>query len=321
MTSTFVKATKRKSKFRFAIAGPSGSGKTWTALECAKALSPDGKIAFIDTEAGSSNLYADFFDFKVTDISDDYHPYKFIEKIHEAEREGFEVIVLDSISHAWNQVGGVLEIVDREKKRLGGDGRAAWAIGTKIHNEFIQAMIGSKCHIVATMRSKQAYNWDKNSKDRTTTKKFGMDPIQRDGMDYEFTVFATIDTNHTLIIDKTRIKSITDMVIDKPGAEFFQIIKDWLESGAEPLPIPGLVTEAKAIQLRMLLSDVFKDESFTKMGIPTQIVHDRLRVLADSKDEIIEDGRVTGVFFKMLDRSVSLDEAKAAAHSVIDGKN
>src|SRR5665811_318110 len=112
----FQKATKQRVKARFAIDGPSGSGKTFTALVAATALAENGKIAVIDTEHGSASLYSDAFSFDVLEL-DNYHPNNYIKAIEMAEKQGYDVIVIDSLSHAWEGEGGALDLADEAAKR------------------------------------------------------------------------------------------------------------------------------------------------------------------------------------------------------------
>lgn len=131
----FQKATKKQAKGRMAIDGPSGSGKTFTALRVAKALAPTGKIAVIDTERGSASKYADLFSFDVCEIADDFHPNHYIKALKEAEEAGYEVVVIDSLSHAWEGAGGVLELTDKAAARSkAGNSYTAWRETTPIHS-------------------------------------------------------------------------------------------------------------------------------------------------------------------------------------------
>ena len=60
MSFNLSEAKRSKAKLRLTIDGPSGSGKTYSALLIAYGLCGDwSKIAVIDTERESANLYAD----------------------------------------------------------------------------------------------------------------------------------------------------------------------------------------------------------------------------------------------------------------------
>ena len=103
--SGFRKATVKNRKFRAAIMGTAGSGKSLTSLILASTLGK--RIALIDTEHGSAEMYANTFEFDTLNLTE-YHPQKYIDAVKEAAKEGYEVVVIDSLSHAWSGKVGVL---------------------------------------------------------------------------------------------------------------------------------------------------------------------------------------------------------------------
>lgn len=239
----FTKATKHEAKLRLAIAGPSGSGKTYSALAIATGLG--GPIAFVDTEHGSASKYADLYSFDVLELHAPYHPDKYIEAIQGAAQAGYNVVILDSISHAWNGAGGLLELVEQVSKRMKTpNSYTAWGDVTPIQNRFIEAIVSANIHVIATMRSKQEYVQDKDERTgRTIISKKGMAPIQRDSMEYEFDIFLEMNMDNEGIVGKTRCPEMTGKVYSKPGKQVADILAKWL--GGEPLPISGDVLFAK----------------------------------------------------------------------------
>lgn len=234
----FQKATRKQAKARVAIDGPAGSGKTYTALIAAKSLANGGKVAVIDTERGSASLYADEFDFDVLELTN-FNPRNYIQAIHEAEQASYTVIVIDSMSHAWEGEGGVLDMHDAATKRQKTENSyTAWKDVTPIHREFVDAMLQSPCHIIATMRAKMEYSQEKDGNGKTVIRKIGLAPVQRAGTEYEFTVVCDMDTEHTLTVSKSRCKPLSDKIARMPGAEFFNVLRDWLNSGDAPVPQP-----------------------------------------------------------------------------------
>lgn len=231
------KVTKEKARLRLALSGPSGAGKTYSALSIAKAMG--GRICLFDTEYGSAAKYASEFEFDGGLIQNDYHPDKYIEAIRAAEASGYDIIILDSLSHAWNGPGGVLELVSAASKRKGGNSYAAWDDVTPIYRRLIHTIMGSKCHIIVTLRAKQDYLQEKDSNGRTQIKKVGMAPEIREGFSYEMDIEGLLDIDHALIIGKTRCPALDGKVFTKPGAEFAAIVKTWLEDGA---PAPERIT-------------------------------------------------------------------------------
>jgi hypothetical protein len=219
----FKKATKAKSKARILLSGASGSGKTTAALTIASQLGK--RIAVIDTESGSASLYSDKFNFDVLELGPPYSPERFIEGVEAAEQAGYEVIVIDSITHEWSGPGGVLDI-----KTKMGDRFQDWAKVTPRHEAFVQALLRSKAHIVATVRSKQGYAIDEKNR----PKKVGLEPQQRDGLDYEFTLVFAINESHMAEATKDRT-GIFDSKPEIISSATGKRLVDWLNSGADPV--------------------------------------------------------------------------------------
>lgn len=247
----FQKAVKHEAKLRLSLAGPSGSGKTYTALTLATALADGQPIAVIDTERGSASKYSDIFSFDVMEL-DTFHPEKFVAGIKEAQEAGYAVLVIDSLSHAWNGTGGLLDIVDGiAKRRYNGNTFAAWKDATPLQNQLIDTITGSTLHVIVTMRAKQEYSSEKNEKTgKTEVKKLGMAPIQRDGMEYEFDIAADMDIDNTMIVQKSRCSALSGQIIPKPDDKVADILKVWL-SGEPASEKPKEVQQSS--QLRELL--------------------------------------------------------------------
>lgn len=233
----FKKATKFESKLRLALAGPSGSGKTYTALTLAHALANGGGVAVIDTERGSASKYADAFpEFDVQEL-DTFHPNNYINAIHEAEAAGYAVLVIDSLSHAWNGPGGLLEQVEAITKRSkNGSSFNAWGEATPLQNKLIDAITRSKLHIICTMRTKTEYVIEPNQYGKSAPRKVGTAPVQRADVEYEFDVYADLDVDNTLIIHKSRCSELANAVISKPGPEVAETLKAWLSGAPAPAP-------------------------------------------------------------------------------------
>lgn len=227
--SAFQKATRKRAKARIGLVGTAGSGKTFSALKLAFGMG--GKVAVIDTENGSADLYAELGEYDVAPISPPFTVQKYLNLIKEAEKV-YDIIIIDSLSHAWAGTGGLLEEVD---KRAGsGNKFAAWRDITPMHNSLIDAILQSPAHIIATMRSKTEYVLEENDKGKKVPRKVGMAPVQREGMDYEFTLVFDIDqSKHFAIASKDRT-GLFDGTCDKLDTSHGAKIKEWLDSGDEP---------------------------------------------------------------------------------------
>lgn len=237
MTNPFQKATKKESLLRMAITGPSGGGKTYTALTIGAALIPSAKVALIDTERGSASKYADQFSFDVLEL-DDFRPAVYVRAIEAAQANGYNVLIIDSLSHAWFAQGGVLSIVDDEAARSKtGNTFMAWRKGTEVQNQLVDAILASKMHVIATMRSKTEYVIETDSRGKQVPRKIGLAPVQRDGVEYEFDVVAEMDITNTMLVQKSRCPALTNAVIERPGADVAATLRAWLSDG-DPAPAP-----------------------------------------------------------------------------------
>lgn len=230
--SIFQKAERRKAKLKLALCGPSGSGKTFSALQIAKGMG--GKIAFIDTENGSGQLYSHVAEYDVCEIGPPFAVEKYISAIKAAEESGYNILIIDSLSHAWAKQGGILDEVD---KRGGKNAfTSGWREATPMHDKFVDAILQSPLHIIATMRAKTAYELEKDDKGRTIPVKKGMEPVQRAGLEYEFTVVLDMDNaRHTATSGKDRTGLFDGKCFtpdESTGAELMR----WLETGIEAQP-------------------------------------------------------------------------------------
>ena len=220
----FTKAKRTNAKLRLAITGTAGSGKTYGALLIAKGL--EGKIAVIDTECGSASLYSHLVDFDVCNLTPPFDPRRYVQLIHEAENSGYNVIIIDSLSHEWTGEGGCLDILAKiAATKYRGNTYAAWREVTPLHDSLIQAILASPCHIIATIRSKT----DTIINDNRQVQKVGLAPVQRDNVEYEFTSVLDISQNHLATVSKDR----TGLFPDTPFRITPQIgerLLDWLNA-------------------------------------------------------------------------------------------
>jgi hypothetical protein len=216
------------------ITGPSGSGKTFSALQMAKGIVGErGRIACIDTEHGSASLYSDQAEFDVLELEAPYSPERFIDAISAAESAGYDLLIIDSMTHEWSGKGGVLEIHDQvSKTQKGGNSYTAWASVTPRHNAFIERILQSKIHIICTLRSKADFVLETNAQGKQSPRKVGMAPIQRDGIEYEFTSALDISTEGNLATaSKDRTRLFRDPLVI--SVDTGRLLLNWLECGED----------------------------------------------------------------------------------------
>jgi len=226
--SKFKKAQKSQSKLRLALFGPSGAGKTFTALRLAKGIG--GKTAFIDSERGSASKYADRFEFDTCPLEkrtiDEY-----VEVINDAALAGYETLVIDSMSHAWQEL---LEEVDRiAKAKYRGNTWGAWNEGTPKQKKLVNAILDFPGHIIATMRSKTEWSIETSSDGKTKPTRQGLAPEQGKGIEYEFDLLIELSVDHIGNVIKDRSGKFQDSLVEKPDEKFGEQLAEWLSDGDE----------------------------------------------------------------------------------------
>jgi hypothetical protein len=228
--TTFKKATKTTARLRLVLVGPPGSGKTYTSLTLAKHLGK--RVALIDTERGSASKYADLFDFHSLEL-DSFSPQSYVAAIQAAEQAGFDVLIIDSLSHAWNGRGGALEMVDALAARSkAGNSFTAWREVTPLHNHLFDTILGAKCQVIATLRSKVDYALERDERTgKIAPRKIGLAPVQREGVEYEFDVVGDMDHEHNLVVTKSRCPALAGKVLRQPGKELADTLAAWLSAG------------------------------------------------------------------------------------------
>lgn len=254
MTIQIRKAERRKAKLRLGIAAPSGAGKTYGALQLAFGLG--GKIGLIDTEHGSGDLYANLGDYDIIPLTAPYEVGKYLAAIKAFEDAGYTTIIIDSLSHAWAGDGGLLDKQGKMADR-GTNSFAAWRTITPEHNSLVDAMLKSPAHIIATMRSKQDYVLETNDKGKQMPKKVGLAPVQREGMEYEFTVMMDVDISHVATSSKDRT-GLFDGKFFKLTPEIGKQLHGWLETGVDD-PAIAMKSNAEKISKEIEASKSLKD--------------------------------------------------------------
>lgn len=249
-------AHKQLSKIKLALQGPSGSGKTYSALLLAKGLvSNFQNVAIIDTENGSADLYADMGPYRVLTLTEPFSPERYIQAIEQCEQAGAECIILDSTTHCWDF------LLDCHANMVG-NSFTNWSKITPRHKAFVNKILQSSAHIIATMRVKQDYVLnEKNGKQ--VPEKVGLKAIQRDGLDYEFTIVFDLDVNHFANCAKDR----TGLYVNQP---VFRIIES---TGQQILNWMNQIAHKSNISLETRINECLSLQEL--MDLYTQIIKHR----------------------------------------------
>ena len=229
----FRKAQRKQAKLRLALAGPSGSGKTYSALLIAKGIG--GPVAMIDTERHSGELYSHLYNYDVSPIDGPFDPQAYIDRIKAAEEANYNVLIIDSLSHAWAGVGGILDIKDRiAKSSKNVNDFTAWREATPKHNELVDTILKSSCHIIVTLRTKTAYEVIQEEGKKAKVTKLGLAFVQRDGLEYEFTVVLDLSVDSHIASSTKDRTGIFDGQYLTPSEETGKRLLQWLNSGTDP---------------------------------------------------------------------------------------
>lgn len=219
-------AQRKRAKIKMGLQGPSGSGKTYSSLLIASGLSSGwDKIAVIDTENHSAELYSHLGPYKVLNLLGPFTPERYISALELCEQAGMEVVILDSVTHEWEN------LLDYHSS-LPGNSFTNWSKVTPRHNAFVQKILQSPCHIISTIRTKQDYVLsEKNGK--MVPEKVGLKSVQRDGLDYEFTLVFDLDIKNNASASKDRTGLFFGKPEQKLSEETGNIILNWCNGGAE----------------------------------------------------------------------------------------
>lgn len=222
------------------LSAVSGGGKTYSAILIAKGLAGGdlSKVAIVDTENGSADLYEHLGPYQVLPLTAPFSPERYVEAIAACESAGMEVIIIDSITHEWDGRGGCLELVEKAGGRY-----QDWGKITPRHQAFIGAILESKCHIITTVRRKQDYEMGKDNNGKLSVQKAGLKEVTRDGFEYELTANLAIDEKHNATASKDRTGLFADRPPFVPSEATGAMILEWCESG---LDVAGAVKDAIA---------------------------------------------------------------------------
>ena len=234
MALQFTKAEKKRRKLRMAMFGPSGSGKTMSALRISTGMQTvcGGKVGLIDSEFRSSELYADRYPFEHLDLGDNKALDTYVDAINVAKTSGISVLVIDSLTHSWHELLEEVELLAKQKYR--GNTWSAWSEGTPKQKKLINAILGFPGHVIATMRSKTAWEQEERNGKKVPVR-IGLSPEGGKGIEYEFDFLCEFSPDHVANVIKDRTGKWQDKFIDKPDEIFGRELVEWLNTGVEDI--------------------------------------------------------------------------------------
>lgn len=230
MAIGFQKAKREQVWLKVLLSGASGSGKSYSALKVATGIAKEcgSGIAYIGTEGSRNKYYADEFDYDLLELEEPFECEKYIEAIDAAVEAGYKVLIIDSMTHEWKWLNDIHD-------KMPGNSFTNWGKLKPRHHKFMDKVLNSPIHIIATARGKD--DWvleDKNGKQ--VPKKVGMGQQQDKDISYEYTVSLMIaQDTHVASADKDNTKLFDgrfEVLTEKDGVRLYE----WANKGDAPAP-------------------------------------------------------------------------------------
>lgn len=198
----FEPFVRKKFPVLICLFGFSGCGKTLSAIKIAQGMG--GKTGFLDTETGRGRVYADDAKgFTYAELTPPFTPERYIAAFRQFEAAGCDNLVLDSGSHEWDGLGGMLDIaeanVTREGKKKTGLGK--WSVKSR-HKSFMGHMMAGRMNIIICLRAKDKFL----QKGDTVVQVDGFVPLQERNFKYDMMIQLPMpeDGEGRFLMDKTK---------------------------------------------------------------------------------------------------------------------
>jgi hypothetical protein len=243
--STFEikKATRQGVKPLIGVYGESGCGKTFSALLLARGIvGPEGKIVIGDSESGRGSLYADVLPggYDTLELSGPFSPQRYIQVIEAIEKSGAQIGILDSGSHEWEGIGGVLDMAAENESKSGKAGLHNWKTPKMEHAKFMLRMLQSSIPWIVCLRAKYKSRQTKENGKTVIIKDDHTSPIQAEDFIFEMTAHFEVMPDHTIHLTKHSHPALKDCFPEdykEPvGVKHGKLIADWCAGGTGPRP-------------------------------------------------------------------------------------
>jgi DNA polymerase III delta prime subunit len=262
------KAIRKSLPAHICLYGESSSGKTLTALKLAHGLINQGeRVCVIDTENHRASHYDVDFDFDVINLEAPFSPEKFIEAINIIQNGGYKAIIIDSISHEWDSIGGVIDMAENSTNK---SGLAAWGKPKKEHKKLMDCILSSKAHVICCAKAKDKLKQVKNDKGKSEIIPKGFLPIQEATFMYDMLLNIKMVKNGEFKIMKCpknldlKINEKTKYLDESHGKR----IAEWIKQG-QSLDMDFLKLQKEARLVAMEGEKTFKDW-FAKLSVEKQ---------------------------------------------------
>ena len=258
---TFEKAQRMQCKASIMIEGLPGRGKTGLALLMGYYLAGENwdKVFHIDTENKSANLFVDipasagnkFGQFQVGQLTPDigFKPSNFLAFREAAIKAGAEVVIKDSISHAWQYKGGILDLLNEAKAkdaRYAKDSYAAWGDPevAREKNELLNLIRDHRTHVITTVRVKEKMEYIPGEDGKMKLQSLGEQQIQQADLKYEPDLVLQMQSagsnkggkikHPVALCTKSRYAIFQEGQEYEFTPELLKQLKEYLEEGVDP---------------------------------------------------------------------------------------
>lgn len=241
------KATRKGVRPLIGVFAESGCGKTYTALMLARGfVGPTGRIGMIDTESGRGELYADVVTggYDVLPLSEPFSPQRYVEAIQTIEKSGVAIGIIDSASHEWEGIGGVLDMAAAIEEKSGKPGLHCWKTPKLEHAKFMLKLLQSPIPWIVCLRAKfksrqvmkpirPPQHPEENVPCKSSIVKDEFtSPIQAEDFIYEMTVHGEVMPNHNFRITKCSHPDLRKCFPDAPlNYDHGKLLRQWCDCG------------------------------------------------------------------------------------------
>jgi hypothetical protein len=211
-------ARRSEAKPLIGLYAESGCGKTYSALLLARGFAGAGKIGMIETEAGRGEAYADLIQggYDVISLRDEFSPKAYGEALAVAEKASLRALIIDSASHEWENVGGVLDMAAINQAN-GKKGPIVWQRPKMEHSRhFMLPLMSTPIPLVVVcMRAHYPMRQQKRDGKDEWIKSDELKPKQADDILHEMFVHGWIDREHRLHVTKLTRPDLSTVFLDK----------------------------------------------------------------------------------------------------------
>lgn len=257
MGFTFRPAKRENVSLIVGLIGSTGSGKTYSAMELASGIADGKPFGFVGTEARRALHYADRFRFEYGELTPPFRPDRYHEAIMAADKAGYPVIVVDSVSHEHAGEGGLLDWHEEELQRMAGNdfrkretcNMAAWIKPKMSHKAWVQRLLQVRAHLILCFRAEEKVKMARDAKGKMQIVPQGWQPVCEKNLPYELTCSLLLTDDEPGVPKPIKLQAqhkhlfSTDHVISRDSGK---ALAEWARAGDEPPKRPAIIDDIEA---------------------------------------------------------------------------